>query len=63
MKRNWRGFVGWTLLVLAVFVSIGVRFAHPELTETQLFVDFVLVWLWVIMAVSIAVVLLRKVTK
>lgn len=50
----------WGLLIFSVIVSLIVRFSHPDLTETQLFIDFAAVWLLVICAVLIAGTLLRK---
>ena len=54
---------GWSLFALAAGVVIVVRFSNPELTETQLFTDFIMVWLCVVMAILTAVVLIGKGTK
>ena len=35
---------GWMLLISTLPISVYIRFSHPELTETQLFVEFWRVW-------------------
>ena len=45
---------------MAAGVVIAVRFSNPELTETQLFTDFIMVWLCVVIAILAAVVLIGK---
>ena len=55
-----RKAIGYLLGIVAFAASIYVRFANPELTETQLFIDFWYVWLCMVMAVIAAATLLRK---
>ena len=63
MIRKACAITGWSLFALAAIVVIVVRFSNPELTETQLFTDFIMVWLCVVMAILTAVVLIGKGTK
>ena len=63
MIRKAYAITGWSLFALAAGVVIVVRFGNPELTETQLFTDFIMVWLCVVMAILTAVVLIGKGTK
>ena len=63
MIRKAYAITGWSLFALAAIVAIVVRFSNPELTETQLFTDFIMVWLCVVMAILTAVVLIGKGTK
>ena len=63
MIRKAYTITGWSLFALAAGVVIVVRFSNPELTETQLFTDFIMVWLCVVMAILMAVVLIGKGTK
>lgn len=63
MIRKAYAITGWSLFALAAIVVIVVRFSNPELTETQLFTDFIMVWLCVVMAILMAVVLIGKGTK
>ena len=63
MIRKAYAITGWSLFALAAGVVIVVRFSNPELTETQLFTDFIMVWLCVVMAILAAVVLIGKGTK
>ncbi len=63
MIRKAYAITGWSLFALAAGVVIAVRFSNPELTETQLFTDFIMVWLCVVMAILTAVVLIGKGTK
>jgi hypothetical protein len=63
MIRKAYAITGWSLFALAAIVVIVVRFSNPELTETQLFTDFIMVWLCVVMAILAAVVLIGKGTK
>ena len=60
MIRKAYTITGWSLFALAAIVVIVVRFSNPELTETQLFTDFIVVWLCVVMAILTAVVLIGK---
>lgn len=60
MIRKAYAITGWSLFALAAGVVIVVRFSNPELTETQLFTDFIMVWLCVVMAILAAVVLIGK---
>lgn len=60
MIRKAYAITGWSLFALAAIVVIVVRFSNPELTETQLFTDFIMVWLCVVMAILTAVVLIGK---
>ena len=60
MIRKAYTITGWSLFALAAIVVIVVRFGNPELTETQLFTDFIMVWLCVVMAILTAVVLIGK---
>ena len=60
MIRKAYTITGWSLFALAAGVVIAVRFSNPELTETQLFTDFIMVWLCVVMAILTAVVLIGK---
>ena len=60
MTRKLYAITGWSLFVLAAIVIVVVRFGNPELTETQLFTDFIAVWLCVVMAILAAVVLIGK---
>ena len=60
MIRKAYTITGWSLFALAAIVVIVVRFSNPELTETQLFTDFIMVWLCVVMAILAAVVLIGK---
>lgn len=60
MIRKAYAITGWSLFALAAGVVIVVRFSNPELTETQLFTDFIMVWLCVVMAILTAVVLIGK---
>ncbi|MBK8113221.1 MAG: hypothetical protein IPK44_01230 [Candidatus Accumulibacter sp.] len=60
MIRKAYTITGWSLFALAAIVVIVVRFSNPELTETQLFTDFIMVWLCVVMAILTAVVLIGK---
>ena len=60
MIRKAYAITGWSLFALAAIVVIVVRFSNPELTETQLFTDFIVVWLCVVMAILTAVVLIGK---
>lgn len=55
-----RKIVIGSLFTLAALTGVYVRFANPELTETQLFIDFWYVWLCMVMAVIVAATLLRK---
>lgn len=55
-----RKIVIGSLFALAALTGIYVRFANPDLTETQLFIDFWYVWLCMVMAVIAAATLLRK---
>lgn len=55
-----RKIVIGSLFALATLTGVYVRFAHPDLTETQLFIDFWYVWLCMVMAVIAAATLLRK---
>ena len=63
MIRKAYTITGWSLFALAAIVVIVVRFSNPELTETQLFTDFIMVWLCVVMAIIAAAVLIGKGTK
>ena len=49
-----------SLFALAAITGVYVRFSHPDLTETQLFIDFWYVWLCMVMFVIAAATLLRK---
>lgn len=49
-----------SLFVFAVATGVYVRFLHPDLTETQLLIDFWYVWLCMITAVMSIAILLRK---
>jgi hypothetical protein len=60
MTRKLYAITGWSLFALAAIVIVVVRFGNPELTETQLFTDFIAVWLCVVMAILAAVVLIGK---
>ena len=60
MIRKAYAITGWSLFALAAIVVIVVRFSNPELTETQLFTDFIMVWLCVVIAILMAVVLIGK---
>ena len=60
MIRKAYAITGWSLFALAAIVVIVVRFSNPELTETQLFTDFIMVWLCVVVAILAAVVLIGK---
>lgn len=60
MIRKAYAITGWSLFALAAIVIVVVRFGNPELTETQLFTDFIAVWLCVVMAILAAVVLIGK---
>ena len=60
MIRKAYAITGWSLFALAAGVVIVVRYSNPELTETQLFTDFIMVWLCVVMAILTAVVLIGK---
>ncbi len=60
MIRQAYAITGWSLFALAAGVVIVVRFSNPELTETQLFTDFIMVWLCVVVAILAAVVLIGK---
>ena len=60
MIRKAYAITGWSLFALAAGVVIVVRFSNPELTETQLFTDFIMVWLCVVVAILAAVVLIGK---
>ena len=55
-----RKIVIGSLFALAALTGVYVRFANPELTETQLLIDFWYVWLCMVMAVIAAATLLRK---
>lgn len=55
-----RKIVIGSLFALVALTGIYVRFANPDLTETQLFIDFWYVWLCMVMAVIAAATLLRK---
>lgn len=37
--------VGWLCILLVALISLGVRLSNPTLTETQLLVRFL--WVWV----------------
>lgn len=55
-----RKIVIGSLFTLAALTGVYVRFTHPDLTETQLFIDFWYVWLCTVMLVMAAAILLKK---
>lgn len=55
-----RKIVIGSLFALAVLTGVYVRFTNPELTETQLLIDFWYVWLCMVLFVIAAATLLRK---
>ena len=46
-------FIGWIHLIFALIIILFIRFTNPELTETQLFIEFLPVWLCVIPLVGL----------
>lgn len=48
-----RKIIGYLLGIVAFAASIYVRFANPELTETQLIIQFWYVWLFLVAVVFI----------
>ena len=60
MKNKLIDFVGTALLVYTVFCVIVVRFSNPEMTETQLLINFWKLWLSiVVMGVCYSVLVYR----
>ena len=55
-----RKIIVGSLFVLAAITGVYVRFAHPDLTETQLLIDFWYVWLCIVMAVMAVAILLKR---
>ena len=49
-----RKIIGYGLLLAMIGTGIYVRFSHPELTETQLFIEFWYVWMLMIATVFVA---------
>lgn len=52
--------IGWGLMALAVFVSLAVRFSNPQMTETQLLINFFPVWVFVGINVLVGTILVSK---
>ena len=52
--------LAWAFLVAAVAVTLGLRFRHPDLSETRLFLAFWPIWLGVFAYVGCAAWLFRK---
>lgn len=58
-----RKAIGYLLGIVAFAASIYVRFANPELTETQLIIQFWYVWVFLIVVVFVEMWLFKDTKK
>jgi hypothetical protein len=51
MKNMWRSvlkYMGWTCLLISFGLGIYIPFSHPEMTQTQLFLNYWMAYLFII---------------
>ncbi len=43
-RKTILNIVGWLMFAVVMALSLAIRFSHPELTETQLLINYLPVW-------------------